>query len=211
MNFGDAQTYVMDRYAIQAGDTAKVTQIKALLVGTHARLVGKHALLEAVASIVVTGGTATATAPSDFIRPLYIRNGIIRVTPVDDVTFGDEEAVQAAGLTLSATGFPFTYSWRPPSTFQVWPTPTVNTTISVPYVQRPAAMSANGDAITGVPVEFHDLLCEYVCVRVGMSEGEWFEPQMSGAAADQLDAELTAYRAMQQGPVGNRIRMRVYG
>lgn len=211
MNFGEAQTYITDRYAIQAGDSAKITQIKNLLIGHHFRLVGKHELIVAVASIVITGGSASATVPSDFIRPLYIRNGIIRVVPVDDVTFGNLEALQAAGLQITSSAPPFTYSWRPPSTIQVWPTVTVNTTVSVPYVQRPVAMAANGDPITGVPVEFHDLLCELVCIRIGLSEGMGFEPQMAQALSDELDAELVAYRARQQGPMDNRVRMRVYG
>jgi len=211
VNFGDAQTYVTDRYAISASDTAKITQIKALLVGTHARLVAKHELIQAVAAIVITGGTSTATPPTDFIRPKYVRNGIIRVVPTDPVTFANLEAIQAAGNIGADPPPPYTYSWRPPSTIQVWPQPTVNTTISVPYVQRPVAMSANGDAITGVPIEFHDMLCELVCIRIGLSEGMGFEPQMAQALSDELDAELTTYRARAQGPSDNRIRMRVYG
>lgn len=211
MNFGEAQTYVTDRYAISSADTAKVTQIKNLLVAHHARLAGKHELIIATTSIVITANTDTAAAPSDFIRPKYIRNNTILLYPVDPWTFGESEALQAAGLTATVQGAPFTYTWRPPSTITVTPKPTVNTTVNVPYVQRPAAMSAAGDAITGLPVEFHPMLCELVCVHIGLSEGMGFEPQMAQQMADDLDREIAAYRARQQGPADNRIRMRVYG
>lgn len=210
MTFGECQTYVLDRLAITAGDTAKVTQIKNLLNAVRDRLVEKYELNVAVATVAVSAGASTGTVPADWMRPLYVRNGGILVDVISDTEFGALEAV-AAGAGVSTSVAPAVYMWRPPSTIQVIPAPSVAVSLSIPYVQRPATMSAAGDAVTAIPSEYHDLLCELVAVRIGLSEGLGFEPQMEVQIAGDLDQQLRARRNRMDGPVGNRVRLKVYG
>ncbi len=212
MNYGAAQTYCLDRLAISSGDTAKTAQVGNLLNGLRDRLVEEHALVIAVATLTVTANSQTVAAPTDFLRPLYVRNGKILVDPIDEYGYGLEEALTAAGFAASdATVVPLSYTFRPPATFYVWPTPTANTSLSMPYVQRPAAMVNSTDAITGIPSQYHDLLCELAIVRLSLSEGLWFEPSMEMQLTQELDARLKATRKRWAGPSQTRVKLKVYG
>ena len=212
MTYQEMQTYCLDRYAITAGDTAKVTQIQNLLNGENYRIHALAELLIAVTNLSFAANTGLATVPTDWVRPRYLQDGKISVMPAipQDQAFAQALAT-ASGAVTTPPNQTFTYDWRPPATMLAYPIANATHVVAAEYVQRPPAMSAAGDAPGALPAEFHDMLCEIVCVRIGISEGEFSASQLADQLSDKLVADLKRFRKVSTGPSTTRVRMKVYG
>jgi hypothetical protein len=203
------QTAVLDRLSIEAGDTAKVTEIKAQLVTEHLRLVAEERLKLALATLAFVAGTATIALPADWVATESIYSGSVRMQPV---SFQDLALRQAgvAGQTLTNTQ-PGLYTLVVPN-IRIWPTPTTSTSTGavMVYRARPTAMSAAGDLPDSLPAEWHDLLVELAVHRIAMSEEAMDIAAGAKATADELRGRLRLLAANRNGPMGSRIALLGY-
>lgn len=198
MNFGDAQTYVLDRLQIPATDAAKVTQVKNLLNLEVARVNADYNLTVTSAATTVLANTGLIVLPADFQKLVTFRQTTVVLEILDELNFAMRQADIAAGTASAVSNPPTTGVFRSPLTIATLPIPTSNVAGTLVYVQRPATLSSNATDLP-IPVEFHDLICEVVVRRMALTEGEPAIAQIANDLALELRAHLEELITQQPG------------
>lgn len=212
MTYAELRTYVRDRLSISTADSAKTTQINTAINQARYRLAAEFRLLEATASLNFTAGVETVTLPSDVTQVLSIRQGTYVLQPITRSELAQYRAAQAAGTTIS-TGPQVYVIDGSSATIRVWPVPTetVSGAATLHYVQRPTALSADGDAPSELPVEFHDLIGEEAVYRIAQSEEDMDLARGAAAVAADLREGLRAYMNRRIGAGASRVFLRGFG
>jgi hypothetical protein len=212
VNYGELRTYVRDRLTISTGDAAKTTQINTAINQARYRLAAEFRLLEATASLNFTANTETVTIPADVTEILSIRQGTYVLQPITRAELAQYRAAQAAGTTLS-TGPQVYVVDGASTTIRVWPVPTTTVTAAatIHYVQRPVALSADGDTPSEMPTEFHDLIAEEAVYRIAQSEEDFDLARGAAAATAELREGLRAYMNRRMGAGASKVFLRGFG
>jgi len=174
------------RTGISTSDSRMTTFITSMLNQEYQRLAAEAGLYQKVGTMSLVAGSDVVDLPNDWQQTLQItRSGAI-VTPVTASEFA--QLPNAYGGTM--VFFP-----QSPERIQVRPVPTASEPqgLTILYVARPADLALGTDSPVAMPVEYHDLLVELVCMRVYAAEEDQNQMAIAQQQADLLMARLVAH------------------
>jgi len=194
MTYLELRTYVLDRLTISTDDTGRTTQINTAIQQARYRLSAEFRLKKATATIDFTADTETITLPAGVVEILSMYTDDYILQPITEQ--------ELAEVSADAAGEPQVYVVDGSSTtVRVRPTPSTTQVgaVTIYYVSRPTALSADGDIPSEMPDEFHDLIAEEAIARIAMSEEDADLSRGAAALAAGLRAELRAYMNRRKG------------
>jgi hypothetical protein len=206
---------VLARIGVAAAETATLTQVQNILNQVMLEAHANAKLVVIQTTVTVSANTATANLPTDLIYVESILNGTVVLQPITEQVYGSDTAIVNAGITVTPSTVPTLYTVRLSRTgvpqLAVWPTPTVNTTLTLVYVQRPLTMNSGTDLPGAIPADFHWLLVEAAAERITANEEMFPSGQYAGAQAARLFAGLKAWKDEIAGPTQARVALAYYG
>lgn len=208
MTYAQLRTYILDRLTIATADTGRVAQVNNAINQARYRLNAEFGLKKATDTIDVTADTETATLPSDVVRILSLYSGSWLLQPITEQEFGELSNTVVSGV---GAGGPQVYTVDGSSTtirLRPIPSATAADYLTVHYIQRPTALSADGDIPSELPAEFHDLIAEEAIYRIAQNEEDQELARGAGAVAGDLRLMLRAYMNLRVGPTASRQALR---
>ncbi len=205
MLFSDLQTYCLDRLNLATSDTGRVTQIKLILNQVYLQLCAEEALQTGFSTITVSANTSSAALPDGTTGILSLRNGIQVMSPIILQDMAGFVAASAAGSGPGTMVSPLFYSMTSQLVIQVWPTPSVDTTLSALLIQEPAPLVNASDEPSAIADAWQDLLGELAIQRIAVSEEDLWPEQLGNAIAQDLLTRFRAWNMSQQGDSGTTI------
>lgn len=193
MTYAELRTYVRDRLSISSSDTAKTTQINTAIQQARYRLCAEFRLKKTTTTLDFTADTETVTLPSDVTEILAITTSDYILQPITEQEFAELTAGSGGPQVYVVDGSSTTIRIRPT------PDTTAVAAATIYYVQRPTALSADGDSPSEMPTEYHDLIAEEAIARIAMSEEDAELSRGAAAVAASLRAELRAYMNRRRG------------
>lgn len=202
------QTYALHRLSVSSSETGFVTQIKTLINQERFRLAARYRLKQTTADLAFVANQQYVALPTDLTEILSIQRVDTTLQPVTMERFS--QLVMDAAVVADG---PIYYARDGVANIRVYPVPdtTDSTGAVVYYVQRPTALSADGDTPAEFPAEFHDLLPERAIAHVALSEEEPGLAQAAAIRADQLEAQFREFMNRRGGVGDRRINLNVYG
>lgn len=208
MTFLEMQTYALHRLSVSSSESGFVTQIKTLINQERYRLAARYRLKQTTADLAFVDDQQYVALPTDCTEILSIQRVNTTLQPVTMERFS--QLVMDAAVVADG---PIYYARDGVANIRVYPVPseTDSTGAVVYYVQRPTAMSADGDTPAEFPTEFHDLLPERAVAHVALSEEEPGLAQAAAIRADQLEVQFREFMNRRGGVGDRRINLNVYG
>ena len=214
MTFAEIKTAILARLEIQAGDTAKVTQVGQTVNQDYKRLAIEERLQTAEAEIGFTADTPLVSCPATCGRVEQLRynsTGVV-LSPATAHEIAQARAIyELNGQVLNG---PTRYYWDGANQLRldyVPETTDANPGLWMIYVVRPADLSADGDEPDLLPAEYHDILVEMGVYRWGLAEEELALAQAAQAVAAELRVGLRDTIRQRSGGENNRVIRAVYG
>lgn len=204
MTYAELRTYVLNRLTISTAETARITQVNTAINQARYRLSAQFRLKKATTTLDFVADTETVTLPSDVVEILGIYTSDWLLQPITEQEFAELTSV-------NTTIGPQVYIVDGSSTtLRLRPIPSESETgaLSVSYVQRPAALSADSDTPSEMPAEFHDLIAEEAISKIAMSEEDFDLARGAAVVAAQLTEGLRSYMNRRAGGTVARQVMR---
>jgi hypothetical protein len=208
VTFLEMQTYALHRLSVSSSESGFVTQIKTILNQERFRLAARYRLKQTTADLAFVDDQQFVALPTDLTEILSIQRVDTTLQPVTMERFS--QLVMDAAVVADG---PIFYARDGVANIRVYPVPseTDSTGAVVYYVQRPTALTADGDTPAELPAEFHDLLPERAIAHVALSEEEPGLAQAASIRADQLEAQFREFMNRRGGVGDRRINLNVYG
>jgi hypothetical protein len=208
VTFLEMQTYALHRLSVSSSESGFVTQIKTILNQERFRLAARYRLKQTTADLAFVDDQQFVALPTDLTEILSIQRVDTTLQPVTMERFS--QLVMDAAVVADG---PIFYVRDGVANIRVYPVPqeTDSTGAVVYYVQRPTALTADGDTPAEFPAEFHDLLPERAIAHVALSEEEPGLAQAASIRADQLEAQFREFMNRRGGVGDRRINLNVYG
>jgi hypothetical protein len=208
VTFLEMQTYALHRLSVSSSESGFVTQIKTILNQERFRLAARYRLKQTTADLAFVDDQQFVALPTDLTEILSIQRVDTTLQPVTMERFS--QLVMDAAVVADG---PIFYARDGVANIRVYPVPseTDSTGAVVYYVQRPTALTADGDTPAEFPAEFHDLLPERAIAHVALSEEEPGLAQAASIRADQLEAQFREFMNRRGGVGDRRINLNVYG
>lgn len=202
------QTYALHRLSVSSSESGFVTQIKTLINQERFRIAARYRLKQTTADLAFVDDQQFVALPTDLTEILSIQRVDTTLQPVTMERFS--QLVMDAAVVADG---PIFYVRDGVANIRVYPVPqeTDSTGAVVYYVQRPTALTADGDTPAEFPAEFHDLLPERAIAHVALSEEEPGLAQAASIRADQLEAQFREFMNRRGGVGDRRINLNVYG
>lgn len=186
------------RTGVSASDSRMATFITSMLNQEYKRVSAEVGLYQKVGTMSLVANSDVVDLPNDWQQTLQIvRNGAV-VTPVTAAEFAQLPKAYGGQMVF----FP-----QSPERVQVRPVPTASEPqgLTILYVARPADLILGNDSPTAMPVEYHDLLVELVCMRVYAAEEDQNQMAIAQQQADLLMARLVAHSNKRVTDTGYKI------
>jgi hypothetical protein len=208
VTFLEMQTYALHRLSVSSSESGFVTQIKTILNQERFRIAARYRLKQTTADLAFVDDQQFVALPTDLTEILSIQRVDTTLQPVTMERFS--QLVMDAAVVADG---PIFYARDGVANIRVYPVPseTDSTGAVVYYVQRPTALTADGDTPAEFPAEFHDLLPERAIAHVALSEEEPGLAQAASIRADQLEAQFREFMNRRGGVGDRRINLNVYG
>jgi hypothetical protein len=208
VTFLEMQTYALHRLSVSSSESGFVTQIKTILNQERFRIAARYRLKQTTADLAFVDDQQYVALPTDLTEILSIQRVNTTMQPITMERFS--QLVMDAAVVADG---PIYYARDGVANIRVYPVPqeTDSTGAVVYYVQRPTALTADGDTPAEFPAEFHDLLPERAIAHVALSEEEPGLAQAASIRADQLEAQFREFMNRRGGVGDRRINLNVYG
>jgi hypothetical protein len=173
------------RVGISSADTRMTTYITNMLNQEYQRVAAEAGLFQKVGTLSLVEGSDVVDLPNDWQQTLHITRGGVALIPVVALEF-----VQLPDDYPTPVFFP-----QSPERIQIRPIPTANEAqgLKIAYIARPALMTTGTSVPSALPVEYHDLLVELVCIRTYAAEEDAAAMQVTQQQADLLYARLIGH------------------